>query len=190
VNVVRIMVKHASEQARPLREFNPQVPDGLQQIVGHLMAKDKNQRYPTPERAAQALQTFLAAAGDPARRLEEQQGMREYLNWLDSQPAGAEQSPAPAPVSAVRRGPSPAAQAGAAWPPAAASYPAPVGISESAADVELVPQGGGAGQILPPPPRPASPGRKDMLMLGMIVGIGLAIFAVGAAFLLHTILRR
>src|SRR5262249_55495903 len=156
VNMVRVMVKHASEQARPLREFNPQVPDGLQQIVGHMMAKDKNQRYPTPDRAAQSLQTFLAAAGDPARRVEDQQGMRDYLNWFDSQPAAADHSPAPARGSAPVSGPMtqrmPAAQAGAAWPPqAAASYPAPVGISASAADVELVPQAPPAGQILPPP---------------------------------------
>jgi eukaryotic-like serine/threonine-protein kinase len=187
VNVVRIMVKHATEQARPLRDFSPQVPDGLQQIINTMMAKDKNQRYPTPNHAAQALQAFLASAGDPARKLEEQQGMREYLNWLDTQPAPNEQSPAPSPVSQVRRGPSPVAQVGAAWPPSSA----PVGISESAADVELVPQGGmtAGGQLLPPPAQ-GSPGRKDMLMLGMIVGIGLAIFAVGAAFLLHTLLRR
>lgn len=53
-NVISQMVRHATESARPLAEFNPEVPDGLQQIVNWMMAKDPAQRYATPERAAQA----------------------------------------------------------------------------------------------------------------------------------------
>src|SRR5262249_8303117 len=50
VNMVRIMVRHATETPRPLRDVNPQVPDGLQQIMLHLMAKAVDQRDHTPER--------------------------------------------------------------------------------------------------------------------------------------------
>jgi eukaryotic-like serine/threonine-protein kinase len=51
-SVISQMIRHATEMPRPLREFNPAVPDGLQQILNWMLAKDPAQRYPTPERAA------------------------------------------------------------------------------------------------------------------------------------------
>src|SRR5437773_1852188 len=45
-NVISQMVRHASEQPRPVRELNPNVPDGLQQILNWMMTKDPTQRYP------------------------------------------------------------------------------------------------------------------------------------------------
>ncbi|MBI3410151.1 MAG: serine/threonine protein kinase, partial [Planctomycetes bacterium] len=54
-NVLSQMVRHATEPAKPLQEFNPAIPDGLQQIMNWMLAKQADQRYPTPERAAQAL---------------------------------------------------------------------------------------------------------------------------------------
>ena len=32
-NIINQMIRHAQETPRPLKEFNPEVPDGLQQIV-------------------------------------------------------------------------------------------------------------------------------------------------------------
>src|SRR5262249_4486874 len=64
-NIITQMIRHATETPRPLKDFNPAVPDGLQQIVNWMMAKDPAGRYPTPERAAQALQVFLAAGQPP-----------------------------------------------------------------------------------------------------------------------------
>lgn len=52
-------VRHATEPPRPARELNPAVPEGLQQILDWMMAKEPARRYPTPGRAAQALLTFL-----------------------------------------------------------------------------------------------------------------------------------
>ena len=67
-NLIRQLMRHASEAARPLTQLNPAVPEGLQQIVEWMMAKDPAQRYPTPQRAAQTLQMFLAAGVEaPAR---------------------------------------------------------------------------------------------------------------------------
>ena len=60
-NIISQMIRHATEPTRPLKEFNPAVPDGLQQILDWMMAKDPAGRYPTPERAGQALEMFLAA---------------------------------------------------------------------------------------------------------------------------------
>lgn len=58
-SVIQQVVRHATETPRPLTDFLTEVPDGLQQVLNWLMAKDPNQRYPTPSRAAQALQMFL-----------------------------------------------------------------------------------------------------------------------------------
>jgi serine/threonine protein kinase len=169
INMVRMMVRHATEAPKPLRELNPQVPDGLQQIVNFMLQKDPAQRYQTPDRAAQALQVFLASASERAKPLEAEPQMQPYLNWLQTQPVQAE----------------PVAAGGAA---AVATMPRP-GVSPAqaavSADVELVPQGGAV-----PVVEQSSLGRKDVLLLGIIVGIGLVILAAGAAFLLHMLLRR
>ncbi|MBL8795104.1 MAG: hypothetical protein JNM56_14440, partial [Planctomycetia bacterium] len=181
--------------------------------------KDPTQRYQTPDRAAQALQVFLASGSEASPRLEAQPGMQAYLNWLDgqpgSQPSAAPQIPivsvpVPVPVPAVampaptrpsaqgniqnasasmvqRRSapasatPTPPPQ----WTPPAAA-PAPMVVTASAADVELVPQGGGH--------RPMRVqhgfGKRDVLLLGIVVGIGLVLVAGGLAFALHLLLRR
>jgi serine/threonine protein kinase len=83
-NLLSQMVRHATEAARPLKELNPAVPDGLQQIVNWMLAKDPAKRYQTPERAAQALQVFLTAGGEPAHASEEGPNLRKYLTWLET----------------------------------------------------------------------------------------------------------
>jgi serine/threonine protein kinase len=96
-NLINQMIRHSKETARALREFNPEIPDGLQQIVNWMMAKDPAQRYPTPERAAQALGVFLAAGtavdASPAASPE----MHSFLTWLEHDPLlKREESEAPA----------------------------------------------------------------------------------------------
>jgi eukaryotic-like serine/threonine-protein kinase len=82
-NMLSQMVRHATETPRPLKELNPAVPDGLQQIVNWMLAKDPAERYPTPERAAQALQVFLTAGNEPTLVTEEGPHLRKYLTWLE-----------------------------------------------------------------------------------------------------------
>jgi serine/threonine protein kinase len=93
-NIISQMVRHATETPSPLKTLNPAVPDGLQQIVNWMIAKDPAKRYPTPERAAQALQVFLAAGSEPARSLEAEPKMRKYLTWLETGADGGEASSA------------------------------------------------------------------------------------------------
>jgi len=100
-NIIGQMIRHATEAPRPLREFNPAVSDGLQQIVSRMMAKEPARRYPTPERAAQALQVFLAAESQAANGLEVDARMRSYLTWLET----GEQAAPPAPSSPPKAGP-------------------------------------------------------------------------------------
>jgi serine/threonine protein kinase len=94
-NVISQMLRHATEAPRPLKDFNAAVSDGLQQIVGWMMAKDPAKRYPTPGRAAQALQVFLAAESPPADAPPVDAKMRSYLTWLE---AGDEEAPAAKPA--------------------------------------------------------------------------------------------
>jgi serine/threonine protein kinase len=60
-NLVRLLMRHASEPPRPLRQLNPAVSSGLQTVVETMMAKDPAQRYATPQLAGYALQEFLVA---------------------------------------------------------------------------------------------------------------------------------
>jgi serine/threonine protein kinase len=98
-NIISQMIRHATETPKPLRSFNPAVPDGLQQIVNWMMAKEPAQRYPTPERAAQALQVFLVAGNEQLAAPEADPRMRPYLSWLEEdhsrQPAGTAAQPNP-----------------------------------------------------------------------------------------------
>jgi serine/threonine protein kinase len=94
-NIITQMIRHAQETPKPLKELNAEVPDGLQQIVGWMMAKDAAQRYPTPERAALALQVFLAAGLEKVRQPEEDASMTQFLLWLEGGPNGAQPVAAP-----------------------------------------------------------------------------------------------
>ena len=110
------------------------MPDGLQQIVNWMMAKDPAGRYPTPERAAQALQVFLAAGApnrwplrNPTRRCgRTSPGWKWRAGKAPAVPAaladGADALPAPMPPGSPARRPSPPPPAGAA--PAATPKPA------------------------------------------------------------------
>jgi hypothetical protein len=72
---------------KPLKEFNPTIPEGLQQIVNWMLAKKPEERYATPERAAQALQMYLVAESEakPNRRenIPETPPKQKVLSWLE-----------------------------------------------------------------------------------------------------------
>jgi serine/threonine protein kinase len=82
-NLFNQLVRHATEPPRPLRTFDPSIPDGLEQIVAWMIAKQPEQRYATPARAAQALEVFLLAGGEPPAADEAPQ-MQRYLTWLEA----------------------------------------------------------------------------------------------------------
>jgi serine/threonine protein kinase len=120
-NIISQMIRHATEAPRRLKEFNPAVPDGLEQIVGWMTAKDPAGRYPTPERAAGALETFLVAGSVPPSSPDLDPEMKPYLTWLETEDS---RSPAP------RSGPVPTLPATPplvsipAKPPSGAALPA------------------------------------------------------------------
>jgi len=190
VNAVLLMVKHATEKPRPLKELNPAVPDGLQQIVDWMVAKDPSQRYPTPERAAQALQVFLAA-GEGPRVAEVEPQMQAYLKWLEINGTGDGGPLTPMPVLAD----SPAAAAPLIPPPAApvratpvptpvvgspalqrVPAPMPVAIAEPEASPMLSPEPMVFTAVPMPPQAPAPRrafGGRELLLIGIGLGLGL-----------------
>jgi|SRR5262245_3239282 len=64
-SILNQVMRHATEPPRPLSDFLSEVPAGLQDVMNWLLAKDPAQRYPTPERAAQALSVFLRGPTSP-----------------------------------------------------------------------------------------------------------------------------
>jgi serine/threonine protein kinase len=96
-NLISQMVRHATEPARLLREFEISAPEGLQQILDRMLAKDPEDRYPTPESAAQALHVFLTTGVELAVSPETDPQMTLYLNWLDTENA----NPPPPSVASV-----------------------------------------------------------------------------------------
>jgi serine/threonine protein kinase len=135
-NIISQMIRHATEQPKPLKEFNPAVPDGLQQILNWMLAKDPAGRYATPERAAQALQVFLAAGAEQLHAPESDPKMRTYLTWLEVE--GDKASATPAASAAV-----------AATPHAPSVNVAPVAIAAPVRPAARAKPGG-------PPPLPAA----------------------------------
>lgn len=112
-NILNQMIRHATEKPRPLAEFNPAIPEGLAQIVSWMMAKQPAERYPTPARAAQALEAFLMVTAEAGKPAEESPQMRRYLTWLEMSDKVDEQAdatipPPPMPANAV---PKPASNA-------------------------------------------------------------------------------
>ncbi len=79
---VRQLVRHASEEPRPLVEHTPDVPGGVQEVVNWMLAKDPARRYPTPQRAAGALEMFLAAVSAP--KPAALPAYVAYAQWVDT----------------------------------------------------------------------------------------------------------
>jgi serine/threonine protein kinase len=95
------MIRHATEPPKPLKELVPGVPDALQKVVSAMLAKDPNQRFSAPQRAAQALQPFLNdAPGRPAA--DDSPQLKKYLTWLEKEPGARVPPSSPTDVPIAR----------------------------------------------------------------------------------------
>ncbi|HXG10456.1 MAG TPA: serine/threonine-protein kinase [Gemmataceae bacterium] len=110
-NLLRQIERHASEAPRPLREFQPDIPAVLEEIVAGMLAKDPAQRYPTPDRAARALKAFLHSEDQAPRPAPPEKRSPAYLQWLETQtlegpiPVSAPRPEAPAAAEPARAAP-------------------------------------------------------------------------------------
>src|SRR5262245_42644400 len=145
-SVLNQVMRHATEQPKPLSDFLSPVPDGLQNVLNWMMAKDATQRYATPDRAAQAVKLFLqhTPANKPAKA-----PVPAYVKWLesspDADPGRAPVIPANIPMGKLE---TPGRKAEPAKPaeirkPAAPVAAAPQDAPSPRIDVELIP--------IPPP---------------------------------------
>ncbi len=183
-NVVTQMIRHATEPPKPLRELNPAIPDGLQQIVSWMLAKDPAQRYPTPGRAAQALQVFLVA-GNEAPAIEQDPKMRSYLTWVEAEGSDKAKQELPKvsaqaiPIAVPKEGRTPrrARSAKAAVENKAAAFEF---------DVELVSVPMPAPIPAGKPPRGLS--RRDFVAFGL--GAGSVLLAILLGWLMAVLLRQ
>src|SRR5581483_8278078 len=78
-------------------------------LVDRMLAKDPAQRYPTPARAAQALQAFLASHEEEGTVPDVDARMKSYLQWLEKDSATAATARKAVPDGATERTPEPAA---------------------------------------------------------------------------------
>ena len=197
-SVLNQVMRHATEAPRPLSDFLPEVPDGLQNVMNWLMAKDPAQRYATPERAAQALNLFLRNT-PPAKPVAAP--LPAFVQWLEKDaPATPTKPNTSIPVGKLEsssRRPEVARSAELRKPPPApAQSPTPAAPAAGAAptsptiDVELIP--------IPDPVASKRRGdeprglmelnRRDVLML--CSGGGLVLAAVAVGWGLYRVLRR
>ena len=84
-NALHQIVRHTTENARPVRDLEPSVPEALQGVIMRMMAKPPDHRYANPGLAAAALQPFLPREeSKPAEAGPQQQA---YLKWLEGENA-------------------------------------------------------------------------------------------------------
>jgi serine/threonine protein kinase len=69
-STMAVLRRVCQEQPRPLREVNPEVPEGLALVVDRLLAKDPAERFASADEVADRLRALLTsrAAGSPSGR--------------------------------------------------------------------------------------------------------------------------
>jgi serine/threonine-protein kinase len=63
--LIKKLMMHQMAQAKPIREWRPDVPPGIEAVVERLMAKRPEDRYQTPGELAEVLAAPLAESIDP-----------------------------------------------------------------------------------------------------------------------------
>jgi len=79
--VMEKLMARATEDAPRLRSVRPDVPEGLDEVVVHMLARDPNARYATPGEVARALAPYaLGTAGSAAQSASAVQQTDRNLN--------------------------------------------------------------------------------------------------------------
>jgi serine/threonine protein kinase len=158
---VRQLLRHATEQPKPIAEHNPAVPAGVQQVLNWMLAKDPAQRYPTPTRAAQALEVYLAANSTPLRQTDA--SMKDYLEWVETVTYNGEIAPAAAPAAPAppAKKPPVAARAPDVVPSVAADRLHDITVDVVLDPVPAIPPAPPPPQKKGPPPVPKRTDRED-----------------------------
>ena len=84
-NLMRRLVRHATEPVPKLRDFGAEVPTGLQEVMERMMAKEPADRFATPAEAATALRPYLQTSASSG--IEPDARLRDYESWLQENSA-------------------------------------------------------------------------------------------------------
>jgi serine/threonine protein kinase len=155
-NILNQMIRHATETPKPITDFNPGIPEGLAQIVAWMMAKQPTQRYPTPARAAQAMDAFLMVTAESTKPVEETPQMKRYLTWLEMSEPAQPEGDATIPPPDVIPPPPPAKVKSSPNVPAAAPAPAPASQKRKRRTGVRTPEAAAAPAAIPLPATPAA----------------------------------
>jgi hypothetical protein len=131
---------HLEAAVPPLRD-RPDVPEAFRAVLARMLAKDPDQRFPTPAAVAEALAPFTAGA-DLRRLLASASG-----RGGDPPPGAAARTPAVAPAAAGRRD-----MRGRRWVPAAVALALVAGAALAVAAWSWRPP--------EPPPAPSQPAAR------------------------------
>ena len=79
-NPVRQMLRHAFEEPRPLSDFDPEIPQSVQDVVNYLLAKNPDDRYGTAQEIADALAIIMPLATLPSMA----EVAPDFLLWVNT----------------------------------------------------------------------------------------------------------
>jgi serine/threonine protein kinase len=79
-NPVRQMLRHANEPPRPLADFDPEIPQVVQDVVTYLLEKRPEDRYGSADEVAAALAAIIPLAALPAMATV----APDFLDWVSS----------------------------------------------------------------------------------------------------------
>ena len=82
-NPVRQMLRRARSTPKSLFEFDPEIPEGVQEIVSKLLANNPADRYESADDVSQALANVVAPKPIPELDTVNQ----EFLEWLQNSPS-------------------------------------------------------------------------------------------------------
>ncbi len=64
--IAQKLLWHALREVKSVREYRPEIPEGLAAIVSKMIAKDKAQRFQTPREVAEALEPWVRGTAEAA----------------------------------------------------------------------------------------------------------------------------
>lgn len=79
-NPVRQMLRHANEAPRPLTDFDPEIPQVVQDVVSYLLAKQPDERYGSADELAEALSVIIPLSTLPTMATV----APDFLEWVQT----------------------------------------------------------------------------------------------------------
>ena len=84
---VRQMLRHAFEEPQPLSDFDPEIPQSVQEVVSYLLAKNPDERYGTAREVADALAIIMPLAVMPSPTAVAPD-FRQWIQTMDADSVG------------------------------------------------------------------------------------------------------